>query len=139
MALRWSSAARGKSTVFSGSQDAFVTHREELASLGNAVHLGTDPALAPVYDTALFGLAWGALAGFYHSVALAGAAGVDPTVFAAVAKGHMPFVTSLMGEHRGAGPVPVSAEARGGRRPRDERHRECRGSDLQLAGSRLAC
>ncbi|MDB1089988.1 NAD(P)-binding domain-containing protein [Streptomyces sp. ACA25] len=85
--------------VLSGSQEGFSTHRGALASLGNAVHLGTDPALAAVYDTALFGLAWGALAGFYHSVALVGAADVDPTDFAAVAKGHMPFVTSLMVDH----------------------------------------
>jgi 3-hydroxyisobutyrate dehydrogenase-like beta-hydroxyacid dehydrogenase len=85
--------------VFSGSPEAFATQRTVLASLGNAVHLGGDPALAPVYDTALFGLAWGALAGFYHAVALVGAAGVDPSTFAAVATGHMPFVTSLMAEH----------------------------------------
>ncbi|MFW5418208.1 NAD(P)-dependent oxidoreductase [Nocardiopsis sp. CNT-189] len=85
--------------VFSGARDAFAEHRAVLASLGGAVHLGADPALAPVYDTALFGLAWGALAGFYHSVALAGAAGVGPAAFAAVATEHMPFVTSLMAEH----------------------------------------
>ncbi|MFG2769548.1 NAD(P)-dependent oxidoreductase [Streptomyces sp. NPDC048350] len=85
--------------VFSGSPEAFATHRTVLTSLGNSVHLGTDPALAPVFDTALFGLAWGALAGFYHAVALVGAAGVDPVAFAAVATGHMPFVTSLMAEH----------------------------------------
>ncbi|MBE1484834.1 NAD(P)-dependent oxidoreductase [Plantactinospora soyae] len=85
--------------VFSGSAQAFATHRAVLASLGNPVHLGTDPALASLYDTALFGLAWGALAGFYHAVALVGTEGVDPTVFAAVATGHMPFVTSLMSDH----------------------------------------
>ncbi|MFE3016981.1 NAD(P)-dependent oxidoreductase [Streptomyces sp. NPDC059256] len=85
--------------VFSGSPEAFATHRQVLASLGNAVYLGSNPMLAPVYDTALFGLVWGALAGFYHSVALVGAADVDPTAFAAVAKGHMPFVTSLMVDH----------------------------------------
>ncbi|MER5326929.1 NAD(P)-dependent oxidoreductase [Streptosporangium roseum] len=85
--------------VFSGSPEAFATHRSVLASLGNSMHLGADPALAPVYDTALFGLAWGALAGFYHAVALVGAAGVDPADFAAVATGHMPFVTSLMADH----------------------------------------
>ncbi|GAA1931971.1 hypothetical protein GCM10009837_67090 [Streptomyces durmitorensis] len=50
--------------VFSGSLHAFATHRTVLARLGNSVHLGADPALAPVYDTALFGMAWGALAGF---------------------------------------------------------------------------
>ncbi|GAA5001421.1 NAD(P)-dependent oxidoreductase [Actinopolymorpha pittospori] len=85
--------------VFSGSPHAFTTHREVLASLGKAMHLGADPALASVYDTALFGLAWGALAGFYHAVALVGAAGVEPSAFAAVATGHMPFVTSLMADH----------------------------------------
>ncbi|GAA1451549.1 NAD(P)-dependent oxidoreductase [Nocardiopsis tropica] len=85
--------------VFSGSPEAFATHRTVLASLGNSVHLGADPALAPVYDTALFGLAWGALAGFYHAVALGGSAGVDPVDFAAVAMEHMPFVTSLMSDH----------------------------------------
>ncbi|MCG5213642.1 hypothetical protein [Streptosporangium sp. KLBMP 9127] len=60
------------------------------------MHLGADPAPTPVYDTALFGLAWGAPAGFGHAVA----AGVDPADFAAVATGHMPFVTSLMAGHR---------------------------------------
>ncbi|WP_333779672.1 NAD(P)-dependent oxidoreductase [Saccharopolyspora indica] len=85
--------------VFSGSPETFAAHRWVLASLGNATHLGADPALAPVYDTALFGLAWGALAGFYHSAALVGASGVDPSTFAAVATGHMPFVVSLMAEH----------------------------------------
>lgn len=85
--------------VFSGSRSAFDTHAAELKSLGNSVHLGADPTLAPMYDTALFGLAWGALAGFYHSLALVGAAEVDPTTFAAVATAHMPFVTSLMAEH----------------------------------------
>ncbi|WP_067826817.1 NAD(P)-dependent oxidoreductase [Actinomadura kijaniata] len=85
--------------VFSGDPDVFATHRPVLRSLGRAVHLGADPGLAAVYDTALFGLAWGALAGFHHAVALTGAEGVAPEEFAAVATGHMPFVTSLMGEH----------------------------------------
>ncbi|MFI5715535.1 NAD(P)-dependent oxidoreductase [Nocardia sp. NPDC051750] len=85
--------------VFSGSRDAFDTYEPVLRSLGNSVHLGADPALAPVYDTALFGLAWGTLAGFYHSLALVGSAGVDPAAFATVATAHMPFITSLLTEH----------------------------------------
>lgn len=85
--------------LFSGSHETFATHRSVLASLGNSVHLGADPTLAPVYDTALFGLAWGALAGYYHAVALAGAAGIDPAAFTAVATEHLPFVTSLMTDH----------------------------------------
>jgi 3-hydroxyisobutyrate dehydrogenase-like beta-hydroxyacid dehydrogenase len=98
--------------VFSGSEHAFAAHRSVLAALGDAVHLGADPALAPVYDTALFGLAWGALSGFYHALALAGAAGVDPTDFAAVATRHMPFVTSLMADH--------ARQAEEGRFPNDD-------------------
>ncbi|MCM2390774.1 NAD(P)-dependent oxidoreductase [Streptomyces albipurpureus] len=98
--------------VFSGSQEAFSTHRSVLTSLGNSVHLGSDPALASVYDTALLGLAWGALAGFYHAVALVGASGVDPADFAAVATGHMPFVTSLMADH--------ARQIEGGRFPDDD-------------------
>ncbi|WP_220449658.1 NAD(P)-dependent oxidoreductase [Nonomuraea longispora] len=85
--------------IFSGSADAFAEHQGGLASLGNAVHLGADPALASLYDGALFGLAWGTLAGFYHAVALVAAEGVDATGFASVATSHMPFVTSLMTEH----------------------------------------
>ncbi|MEO3973544.1 NAD(P)-binding domain-containing protein [Streptomyces sp. CAU 1734] len=85
--------------VLSGSPADFTAHRDVLSSLGNTVHLGADPALAPVYDTALFGVIWGALAGFYHSVALVGTAGVEPTAFAEVVRGHLPFVLSLMTEH----------------------------------------
>lgn len=85
--------------LFSGSSSAFTAHRAVLGSLGNAVHLGANPSLASLYDTALFGLAWGALTGFYHAVALLSVEGVDPDAFAAVATGHMPFVTSLMADH----------------------------------------
>ncbi|EOM76189.1 NAD(P)-dependent oxidoreductase [Rhodococcus rhodnii] len=85
--------------VLSGSRGAFERHRTVLRSLGNSTYLGADPALASVYDTALFGLAWGALAGFYHSLALVRSAGVDPAEFGAVATAHMPFVTSLMTDH----------------------------------------
>ncbi|UYQ60882.1 NAD(P)-dependent oxidoreductase [Streptomyces peucetius] len=85
--------------VFSGAAEAFAGHRTTLVSLGNAVHLGDDPGLAAVYDTALFGLAWGALAGFYHALSLVGVEDVDPAAFAEVAAGHMPYVTSLMTDH----------------------------------------
>ena len=51
--------------VFSGSRSAFDTHAAELKSLGNCVHLGADPTLAPMYQHRAVGLAWGALVGFY--------------------------------------------------------------------------
>jgi 3-hydroxyisobutyrate dehydrogenase-like beta-hydroxyacid dehydrogenase len=98
--------------VFSGAEHTFAAHRDVLADLGNSVHLGADPALAAVYDTALFGLAWGALSGFYHALALAGTAGVSPTAFASVATQHMPFVTSLMADH--------ARQAEEGRFPNDD-------------------
>ncbi|WNF27634.1 NAD(P)-binding domain-containing protein [Streptomyces sp. C11-1] len=85
--------------VFGGPAGVFAAHREVLGALGNSVHVGDDPAQAPVYDTALFGAAWGALAGFYHSIALAGAAGADLRTYAEVVTGHMGFVTSLMADH----------------------------------------
>ncbi|MFC7302931.1 NAD(P)-dependent oxidoreductase [Streptomyces monticola] len=85
--------------VLSGAPEVVAAHRATLVALGNPVSVGADPGAAALYDTALFGLAWGALAGFYHAVALTGAAGVDPVAFAEVAAGHMPFVTGLMTDH----------------------------------------
>jgi 3-hydroxyisobutyrate dehydrogenase-like beta-hydroxyacid dehydrogenase len=85
--------------LFSGPDTAFKQHQAILESLGSVVHLGSDAGLASLYDTALFGTAWGALAGFLHGVALVGAEGVDPPTFAAVAVRHLRFVTQLMTEH----------------------------------------
>ncbi|WP_280447651.1 NAD(P)-dependent oxidoreductase [Nocardia cyriacigeorgica] len=85
--------------LFSGAPEAFDSHRATLSALGNATMLGADPGLTAVYDTALFSLAWGALAGFYQAVALTGAEGVDATTFAATATGHLPFIAGLFTEH----------------------------------------
>jgi 3-hydroxyisobutyrate dehydrogenase-like beta-hydroxyacid dehydrogenase len=85
--------------LFSGPGAAFRQHQAILESLGSVVHLGPDAGLASLYDTALFGMAWGALAGFLHGVALVGAERVDPPAFAAVAVRHLAFVTQLMTEH----------------------------------------
>ncbi|MFI9235329.1 NAD(P)-dependent oxidoreductase [Streptomyces sp. NPDC053079] len=65
----------GFPVLFSGSRAAFDKHREVLAALGEPVHLGTDTALASVYDTALLGLMWSTLAGWLHGAALVGADG----------------------------------------------------------------
>lgn len=85
--------------VFSGSPTAFAAHAGVLNSLGNAVELGADPGLAAVYDAALFGMVWGALAGFHHAVALAGAEGVRPVAFARTAARHLGFAASLLTDH----------------------------------------
>ncbi len=56
--------------LYGGSRQAFHDHRETLAALGDPVHLGTDPALSSVYDTALLGLMWATLTGWLHGAAL---------------------------------------------------------------------
>ncbi|MFI1014173.1 NAD(P)-dependent oxidoreductase [Streptomyces sp. NPDC020965] len=85
--------------VLSGSATAYATHAPLLAALGNAVHLGNDPGHASLYDTALFGTVWGAVAGFHHALALTGTEGVAAPEFAAVATDYLPFVATLFTEH----------------------------------------
>ena len=85
--------------LFGGSRGAFADHKATLSALGNAVHLGNDPGLTSLYDTALFGLACSTLAGFYHAVALAGSEGLAPPDMARVAAAHLPFLSRLMTEH----------------------------------------
>lgn len=82
--------------LYSGSPAAFTTHQPMLTSLGAATHLGADPGLASLYDTALFGMNWGVLSGFFHAVALVGTEEVDATAFASVATGYLPFVSGLL-------------------------------------------
>ncbi|MEU4210891.1 NAD(P)-binding domain-containing protein [Streptomyces sp. NPDC026206] len=59
----------------SGSRSVFDDHRRTLAALGEPVNLGTDTALASVYDTALLGLMWSTLAGWLHGAVLVGSDG----------------------------------------------------------------
>ncbi|MEV5240367.1 NAD(P)-binding domain-containing protein [Streptomyces cinnamoneus] len=61
--------------LYSGSRAAFDDHRATLSALAEPVHLGTDAALASVYDTALLSLMWSTLAGWLHGTALVGADG----------------------------------------------------------------
>lgn len=85
--------------LYSGNQKAFTMTKELLLSLGKAEFLGNDPGLTSLYDTALFGMAWGSLAGFYHAVALTSKKQIDAQKFASVASGHLPFLGSLMKDH----------------------------------------
>ncbi|WP_084134736.1 NAD(P)-dependent oxidoreductase [Paenibacillus harenae] len=84
--------------LYSGSPSAFTAHQSLLKSLGEATHLGEDPGLASLYDTALYGMNWGVLSGFFHAVSLVGKE-VDASTFAAVATAYLPFVTSLMTDY----------------------------------------
>jgi 3-hydroxyisobutyrate dehydrogenase-like beta-hydroxyacid dehydrogenase len=86
--------------LYGGSQAAFDSNRETLAALGDPVNLGTDTALASVYDTALLSLMWGTLTGWLHGVALIGADGpggnVTATTYTAVADRWMKTVRAFM-------------------------------------------
>ncbi|WP_405676622.1 NAD(P)-binding domain-containing protein [Streptomyces sp. NBC_01511] len=71
--------------LYSGSPDVFDTHRATLASLGDARHLGSDPSLAVLYNTALLNMMYATMNGFLHSTALVGSANVSAATFADLA------------------------------------------------------
>ncbi|WP_194818017.1 NAD(P)-binding domain-containing protein [Nocardia sp. XZ_19_385] len=56
--------------VYSGSPDLFQQHRQVLETLGSATFLGSDPATATLYETAMLNFAWATLVGYLHSAAL---------------------------------------------------------------------
>jgi 3-hydroxyisobutyrate dehydrogenase-like beta-hydroxyacid dehydrogenase len=85
--------------LYAGPSDAFAAAEPALVSLGRAVHLGDDPGVSSLYDTALLGMNMGVLTGFYQAVALVGAAGVGAADFASVALGYLPFATGLLSGH----------------------------------------
>jgi 3-hydroxyisobutyrate dehydrogenase-like beta-hydroxyacid dehydrogenase len=71
--------------LYSGSHDVFEAHRPTLATLGDPLHLGTDPGLASLYDAALLGLMWSTMTGWLHGTALVGAEKTPATAFTPVA------------------------------------------------------
>ncbi|MGY5126771.1 NAD(P)-dependent oxidoreductase [Streptomyces nigrescens] len=71
--------------LYSGSPAVFEAHRPTLASLGDPLHLGTDPGLASLYDAALLGLMWSTMTGWLHGTALVGAEKTPATAFTPVA------------------------------------------------------
>ncbi|AWN31778.1 NAD(P)-binding domain-containing protein [Streptomyces sp. NEAU-S7GS2] len=71
--------------LYSGSHAVFEAHRPTLATLGDPLHLGTDPGLASLYDAALLGLMWSTMTGWLHGTALVGAENTQATAFTPVA------------------------------------------------------
>lgn len=71
--------------LYSGSPAVFEAHRTTLATLGDPVHLGTDPGLASLYDAALLGLMWSTMTGWLHGTALVGAEKTEATAFTPIA------------------------------------------------------
>ncbi|TVL94102.1 NAD(P)-dependent oxidoreductase [Streptomyces sp. SAJ15] len=70
---------------YSGALDAFDAHRATLSALGDPLHLGTDPGLSSLYDTALLGVMWSALGGWAQGAALLAGDGVTAEAFTPVA------------------------------------------------------
>ncbi|MFD3607324.1 NAD(P)-dependent oxidoreductase [Streptomyces atroolivaceus] len=82
--------------LYSGSHAAFEAHRPTLASLGDPLHLGTDPGLASLYDAALLGLMWSTMTGWLHGTALVGAEKTRATDFTPVAIRWLTAVTGFL-------------------------------------------
>lgn len=85
--------------LYSGDYSNFMKAEPLLKILGKAKYLGSDYGLTPLYDTALFTMAWGGLMGFYHASALIASENIDVNDFAQIASGHTPFLNSLFKEH----------------------------------------
>ncbi|GAO10156.1 NAD(P)-binding domain-containing protein [Streptomyces lydicamycinicus] len=81
----------GATLLYSGSRQAFETYEETLKVLGGqAAYLGADHGAAAVYDLALLGFFYSAIAGLVHAFALAGAEGVAAEKF-------VPFTDAIVG------------------------------------------
>ncbi|KKB11123.1 hypothetical protein VE25_14315 [Devosia geojensis] len=83
---------------YSGAERVFSEQRGILEALGgDARFLGTDPARALLYNTALLGLYWSTMAGFLHAAALVGTAGVGARDFAQVAREFLAVPSQIIG------------------------------------------
>ncbi|CAM5442429.1 NAD(P)-dependent oxidoreductase OS=Streptomyces alboniger OX=132473 GN=CP975_16270 PE=3 SV=1 [Streptomyces alboniger] len=75
----------GMMFLYSGSAEVFEAHRPVLAALGDPLHLGIEPGLASLYDSALLGLMWATFSGWLHGTALVTSDGTSATDFTRVA------------------------------------------------------
>jgi 3-hydroxyisobutyrate dehydrogenase-like beta-hydroxyacid dehydrogenase len=67
--------------LYSGSTAVFDEYRELLDALATSRHLGPDPTVAAVWDSALLGIAYSALLGYLHAAALLDTVGTAPAQF----------------------------------------------------------
>uniref|UniRef100_UPI003FD7A721 NAD(P)-dependent oxidoreductase n=1 Tax=Streptomyces luteireticuli TaxID=173858 RepID=UPI003FD7A721 len=87
--------------LYGGPSAVFAAHRPVLGALGDPVHVGEDPGLPSIHDTALLGLMWSTLTGWLHSTAIVGAdvgGGVTATAFTDVALRWMKTVGAFMND-----------------------------------------
>jgi 3-hydroxyisobutyrate dehydrogenase-like beta-hydroxyacid dehydrogenase len=80
--------------LYSGSAGAFERYEAELAALGRAIYLDSDPGLAPLHDIALLSGMYGMFAGAMQAFALIGSEKVSPTGFTADLL--VPWLTAML-------------------------------------------
>ncbi len=86
--------------LYSGPEDLYERHRDDLASLGGShTHLGTDPGRAAAFDVALLDMFWTAMSGLAHGFALARAEGITGAELAPFAAGITGLLTSGVEDH----------------------------------------
>ncbi|MBP2321043.1 3-hydroxyisobutyrate dehydrogenase-like beta-hydroxyacid dehydrogenase [Kibdelosporangium banguiense] len=64
--------------IYSGSTKVFEDNQKLLDVLATSRYLGTDPVVAALWDTALLGVGYSTLLGFFHAAALLDTAGTGP-------------------------------------------------------------
>ncbi|MCK2238860.1 MULTISPECIES: NAD(P)-dependent oxidoreductase [unclassified Crossiella] len=71
--------------LYSGPRTAFTDSEKLLSAFGEAIHLGEDPGVASLYDTALLGIMWATMTGWLHAAALVTADGATAAEFTPLA------------------------------------------------------
>ncbi|MGY1650199.1 NAD(P)-dependent oxidoreductase [Geodermatophilus sp. SYSU D01119] len=71
----------GSLVLYSGPRAVFDRHRARLEAFGAAEHLGEDPGLASLLDTAVLGVFFAGMTSFLHAAAMTTANGVSAVEF----------------------------------------------------------
>lgn len=81
--------------IYSGAADTFDDHRSALSALARPVHVGSDPGLAALYDTALLSAMYGMFGGAQHALALIDSVRVPTVPF--TEEFLLPWLTAMLG------------------------------------------
>ncbi|PRX51488.1 3-hydroxyisobutyrate dehydrogenase-like beta-hydroxyacid dehydrogenase [Prauserella shujinwangii] len=99
MAVPGAIGTPGALVLYSGPRPAFERYEPVLRRLGGARYLGGDQGLSALHDVAVLSLMWNILNGFLQGAALLGAAGVDATTFAPLARTAIETVTGWLPDY----------------------------------------
>lgn len=87
------------SILYSGSENAYLTHQRTLMSLGGtATYLSVDPGRAAAYDVALLDIFWTSMTGYIHALAIAGAENITATDLVPYARNIIGMMPDIMVE-----------------------------------------